>query len=84
MFPQQHPWQMVRCPITSRFVASVDVSEICAELENHAREWEAELPSSEDDGRDNDDIEEWNRPDMSDDTSAMFDDLLNELNETDT
>src|ERR1700719_3467822 len=34
VFPQQHPWQMVRCPITSRFVARgcVDSADISSRL----------------------------------------------------
>jgi hypothetical protein len=61
----------------------VDVSEYCEDLERQASEWEAELPS-EGDSEDFDDEERWDRPEStSDDTSTMFEELLDELNERD-
>lgn len=59
----------------------VDVTDRCGKLETYARQWEDELPVAEEDRGDLDDEERWERS-TSDDTSAMFEDLLQELNES--
>jgi hypothetical protein len=62
----------------------VDVSERCNDLEGKASQWEEELRSSENEGE-SDDEEMWSRSvSASDDTSTMFEELLDELNEGDS
>jgi hypothetical protein len=61
----------------------IDVSESCDDLESRASQWEDELASSEGDREDDDDEESWSRSESpSDDTSTMFEELLNELDES--
>ncbi len=68
-------------------VLEVDVSKFCNGLESRASEWEEELRSSQEDREedDGDDEERWSRSDMTpDDSSVMFEELLDELNESNT
>jgi hypothetical protein len=66
-------------------ILDVEVSELCGNLESHASEWEDELPISEELRADDDDEERWGRQEpSSDDTSAMFEGLLDELNESES
>jgi hypothetical protein len=63
----------------------VDVSELCGNLESRASQWEDDLPVSEEDRGDDDDDERWGHSEpTSDDTSAMFEGLLDELNESES
>jgi hypothetical protein len=63
----------------------VEVSELCSNLESKASQWEDDLPVSEEDRGDDDDDERWERSEpMSDDTSAMFEELLDDLNESES
>jgi hypothetical protein len=62
----------------------VDVSERCNDLESQASQWDEELRSSEEETQENDDDEErWGPSESSpDETSTMFEELLDELNES--
>ena len=61
----------------------VDVSDLCGNLESKASQWEDDLPVSEEDRGGDDDDERWGHSEFtSDDTSAMFEELLDELDES--
>jgi len=64
----------------------VDVGARCVDLEGKASQWEEEIRSSEEENGGEDDNEEpWGRSESaSDDTSTMFEELLGELNESDS
>ena len=64
----------------------VDVSERCSDLENRASEWDESLDRSHEAREENDDDEEsYSRSQSNpDDTTTMFDDLLDELRERDS